>query len=194
VAKEEHDEEDPRNMQVPETEGEQAVEGLELESAAYRQTIKTRKVNIGMRENLKFTQIGDYWSDETVKKIANLLREYYDLFPTKFSEMKILLKLEAKSVGQSSYRLNPKYKEKVKAQIDRMFDAVIIKSTEVSEWISLMVVQDKKTGGIKICMDLRKLNDACLHDPFPTPFTDEVLENVGGQEIYSFTDDSRGII
>jgi hypothetical protein len=32
----------------------------------------------------------------------------------------------------------------------------------------------------------KKLNDACLHDPFPTPFTDEVLENVGGKEAYSF--------
>jgi hypothetical protein len=31
------------------------------------------------------------------------------------------------------------------------------------------------------------MNDACLHDPFPTPFTNEVLYNVGGQEIYSFT-------
>lgn len=41
---------------------------------------------------------------------------------------------------------------------------------------------------IRICVDLRKLNDACLHDHFPTPFTDEVLENVGGQEIYSFMD------
>jgi hypothetical protein len=63
---------------------------------------------------------------------------------------------------------------------------------EESEWISPMVVQDKKTGGIRICMDLRKLNDACLHDPFPTPFTDEVLENVGGQETYSFTDGFSG--
>jgi hypothetical protein len=51
-----------------------------------------------------------------------------------------------------------------------------------------MVVQDNKIDGIRICVDLRKLNDACLHDPFPTPFTDEVLENVGGQETYSFTD------
>jgi hypothetical protein len=39
---------------------------------------------------------------------------------------------------------------------------------------------------------LRKLNDAFLHDPFPTPFTDEVLENVGGQEAYSFTDGFSG--
>jgi hypothetical protein len=31
------------------------------------------------------------------------------------------------------------------------------------------------------------LNDTCLHEPFPTPFTSEVLENVGGQEAYSFT-------
>jgi hypothetical protein len=51
-----------------------------------------------------------------------------------------------------------------------------------------MVVQDKKIGEIKICVDLGKLNDACFHDSFPTPFTDEVLDNVGGQEVYSFTD------
>jgi hypothetical protein len=50
-----------------------------------------------------------------------------------------------------------------------------------------MVVKNKKTWGINICMDLRKLNDACLHDPFPTLFIDEVLENVGGKETYSFT-------
>ena len=51
-----------------------------------------------------------------------------------------------------------------------------------------MVVQEKKKGGINISVYLRKLNDAFLHDPFPTPFTDEILENVGGQEAYSFTD------
>eukprot|EP00253_Pinus_taeda_P032807 PITA_32807 len=53
-----------------------------------------------------------------------------------------------------------------------------------------MVVQEKKQKGeIHICVDLRKLNDACVNDPFLTPFADEVLENVGGQETYSFTDD-----
>jgi hypothetical protein len=74
-----------------------------------------------------------------------------------------------------------------------MLKARIIKPVEESEWISLMVVQDKKQGrGIKICINLRKLNDACLHDPFPTSFTDEVLENVGGHEAYSFTDGFSG--
>ena len=51
-----------------------------------------------------------------------------------------------------------------------------------------MVVQGKKKGEVRICVDPRKLNDACMHDPFPKPFTDEVLEGVGGQEMYSFMD------
>jgi hypothetical protein len=73
VAKEEHDEEDPRNVKVPEIEGEQEVEGPELESIAYTQPIKTQKVNNGTIKTPNFTQIRDYWSDETVEKIAIIL-------------------------------------------------------------------------------------------------------------------------
>ena len=52
----------------------------------------------------------------------------------------------------------------------------IIEPVEESEWVSPMVVQDKKTKGeIKIFVDLRKLNDASVHDPFPTPFIDDFL-------------------
>ena len=57
-----------------------------------------------------------------------------------------------------------------------MLDVGIIEPIEESEWISSIVVQDKKDmGELRICVDLRKLNDACLHDPFSTPFMDEVL-------------------
>jgi hypothetical protein len=40
-------------------------------------------------------------------------------------------------------------------------------------------------------VDMIKLNDGCLHNPFPTPFIDEVLENVGGHEVYSFIECRR---
>ena len=74
-----------------------------------------------------------------------------------------------------------------------MLEAGIIELVEGSEWIIPIVIQDKKvTGKVRICVDLRKLNDSCLHDPFPTPFTDEVLESVGGQEMYSFTNGFSG--
>jgi hypothetical protein len=142
VTKEEHEEEDPGNVQIPETEGARAVEWLELAYAAYTQPIKIKKVNIGILENPKFVQICDYWNDETVEKVAELLREYHDLFPTTFSKMKgiagdlgemnIPLKLGAKPIRQRPYRLNPSYKGKVKTKIDKMLDVGIIEPVEES--------------------------------------------------------------
>ena len=69
-----------------------------------------------------------------------------------------------------------------------MLDAEIFDPVNELECISPMVVQDKKIGEVQIYVDLRKLNDACMQDPFLTPFTNEVLEGVGSQEMYSFTD------
>jgi hypothetical protein len=60
-------------------------------------------------------------------------------------EMNIRLKLDARPFKQRPYRLNPKYKEKVKIKLDRMMEGAIIEPVEESEWISPMVVQDKKT-------------------------------------------------
>jgi hypothetical protein len=107
-------------------------------------------------------------------------------------EMRIPLKPNAKLVKHRLYRLNPVYKQKVKAKIDNMLEAGIIEPIIEAEWISLMVIQDKKMGVIRICVDLRKLNDAFLRDPFPTPFRNEILENVRGHEAYSFIDGFSG--
>jgi hypothetical protein len=84
--------------------------------------------------------------------------------------------------------MNLVYKQKFKVEVDKMLEASIIELVEEFEWIIPMVVHEKKQRGIRICVDLRNLNNACLHDPFPTPFIDEVFENVGGKETYSFTD------
>jgi hypothetical protein len=101
--------------------------------------------------------------------------------------MKIHLKLDSKPVMRRPYKLNPKYKEKVHKELDWMLDGGIIVTVEEFYWISPMVVQPKNTSDIQICVDMRSLNATYIHDPFPTPFTNEVLENVGGREAYSFT-------
>ena len=48
-------------------------------------------MNIGTETEHKLASIGDYWDEETVGHIANLLKQYQDLFPTKFMEMKGIL-------------------------------------------------------------------------------------------------------
>ena len=53
--------------------------------------MKIRKVNVGIEENPKFASVGDYWDEETMAKITDLLHEFQDIFPTKFLEMKGIL-------------------------------------------------------------------------------------------------------
>ena len=77
-----------------------------------------------------------------VNKVTQLLHEYRDLFLKKFSEMKgmlgdigvikIPLKADVKPVKQCPYRLNPKYKEKVRVELDKMLAAGIIEPVEES--------------------------------------------------------------
>ena len=86
--------------------------------------------------------IGDYWDEENMANITDMYHEFQDLFPMKFSEikgilgdlgeMKIPLKPNAKLVNQRLYRLNLRYKERVKAEPDRMLDDGIIKSFKES--------------------------------------------------------------
>ena len=75
-------------------------------------------------------------------KITDLLHEFQDLFPTKFSKlkgiigeldkMKIPLRPDAKQVKQRPYKLNLWYKEKVKAELERMLEAGVIEPVEES--------------------------------------------------------------
>lgn len=101
--------------------------------------------------------------------------------------MKIPLREDVNLVRQWPYKLNPKYKEKVE-KIYKMLQEGIIEPIKESEWISPIVIQEKRKGGIRLSMDLRKLNDSCVIATFSTLFMNEVLQSIGGQEAYSFTD------
>ena len=106
---------------------------------------------------------------------------------------RISLKPYVEPVKKIPYRLNPKYKKNVKEELDKVLVAGIIEPIEEFERVSPMIVQENKTKReIRIYVELRKLNDGCVHDPFPTPFRDEVLDNVGGHEAYSFIDGFSG--
>jgi hypothetical protein len=58
-----------------------------------------------------------------------------------------------------------------------MLEVGLIFSVEEVEWVSSIVIQRKKDiEDIIVCVDYKILNSTCVHDPFPTPFTNEVLE------------------
>ncbi len=49
------------------------------------------------------------------------------------------------------------------------------------------MVVPKKNGKLRICVDFKKLNVTTKKDPYPLPFTNEVLNVVAGHDVYSFS-------
>ena len=52
---------------------------------------------------MKFPDVGDYWGEEMMAKIIDLLHEFQDLFPTWFLEMKGILD----NLGEMKIPLKP---------------------------------------------------------------------------------------
>ncbi len=50
------------------------------------------------------------------------------------------------------------------------------------------MVVPKKNGKLGICVDFKKLNKATKKNPYPLPFSDEVLNIITRYETYSFLD------
>ena len=107
---EDHDE--LRNINIPETEGSRDIAAPALPTDPMNVPLNIWKVNIGTKENSKFVSVGDYWDEETMEKITDLLHEFEDLFPKNFSEMKGILgdlgemKIPLKPVQKRPYCFN----------------------------------------------------------------------------------------
>ena len=100
--------------------------------------------------------------------------------------MKIDLLPKATPIKKRPYKLAHKYKEIVKMEIYNMLIVGIIYPIDQSQWASPMVVQPKKHDPkkLRVCVNYRRLNKATKIDPFPTPFADEILNEVAGHECY----------
>ena len=80
-----------RNVNTLESEGSHDIAAPDVPTDSMSQSLKIKKVNIGSKENPKFANFGDYWDEETMAKITDLLHEFEDVFPTQFLEMKGIL-------------------------------------------------------------------------------------------------------
>ena len=67
---------DPTNINIPESEGTRTVEGSGISSNQFLNALKIKKVNIGSPENPKLANIADYWDDEVVENIIDLLHDF----------------------------------------------------------------------------------------------------------------------
>ena len=104
--------------------------------------------------------------------------------------MKIKILLDAKPINKTPLKVAHKYKDIAKNEIDNMLKAGIIYLVDQSEWACPMVVQPKKHNPkrLRSCVDHIWINIVTLIDPFPSPFCDEIINEVAGDECYYFID------
>ena len=69
--------------------------------------IKMKEFNISNDGRPKMVQIGDYWSDKQTTGIANLLKEYQDVFACDYKDLKGIVE----EMGKMNIELIPGAKQ-----------------------------------------------------------------------------------
>jgi len=128
--------------------------------------------------------------------VEKLLKEFKDVFawtykdlkrvPLELAQHKIKLDTTIPPAHQTRYKLNPNYATIIKQDINKLLAIRFIQSIEEATWLSPIVVVPKKNGKLKIYINFKKLNATTKKDPYPLPFTDEVLNTIVEYEAYSF--------
>lgn len=78
---------------------------------------------------------------------------------------------------------------KAKDEFNRMEQlGVIRKVTELTPWCAGMVVMPKKSSNVRICVDLKPLNEGVLRETYPIPPVDDILAQLSGATIFSKVD------
>ena len=98
---------------------------------------------------------------------------------------------DARPVFHPPYRIPPAWQEEVRQEIGDMLDAGIIVPSK-SPWTSPLVPIRKKDGGLRLCVDYRKLNQVTKDDRYPMPRVEELVEELGKARFISTIDLVKG--
>ena len=102
------------------------------------------------------------------------------------------IKLTDQTPFKERYRhIPPHMYDNVRAHIQEMLDIGAIRKSH-SLWASVVVLVNKKDGGLRFCIDLRKLNEWTIKDAYSLSRIDETLDSLQGSQWFSSLDMKSG--
>ena len=105
-------------------------------------------------------------------------------------ELKLNIDDSVKPVAQPVRRIPFAVREKVERKLDELLESGIIE--EVPEgptgWVSPLVVVPKPDGDVRICVDMRRANQAIIRERQPIPTVEDVLQDLNGRRVFSQVD------
>jgi hypothetical protein len=100
-------------------------------------------------------------------------------------EHQLPIKLQFQPYKQSQRMFNPKNYDAIKVKITRLYDAKLIRTCRYAEWVSNIVLMQKKNGKF---IDFQDLNRATLKDEYLMPIADLLVDAAAGHKIIDFMD------
>ena len=84
-------------------------------------------------------------------------------------------------------------REKVRIELNRMeANGIISRVTDPTPWCAGMVVVPKRDSSVRICVDLKPLNQSVLREVHPIPKVDDTLAQLAGATVFSKIDANSG--
>lgn len=94
--------------------------------------------------------------------------------PTEYAEHHIKVSESQNPIASPPYRMSPNKRKILEEELEKLLDADIIEECE-SPWAANVVLVAKKDGGVRLCVDYRKLNAVTEPDRYPLPRIEDVL-------------------
>ncbi|KAL5517640.1 hypothetical protein EMCRGX_G003226, partial [Ephydatia muelleri] len=153
------------------------------------------ELHLWNEEEEKSYEIADQLTDEQRVELRHLLEQYKDTLQDKpgrtLAAEHVIDTGTAKPVKLPPYRLPYAYRDQVQKELKEMVKDGIA-TTSISEWAAPIVLVTKKDGGIRFCVDYRRLNAVSAADCYPMPRVDELIDRLGTAKYISTLDLSRG--
>ena len=179
----------------------QAVVQLTYEGRSCKQPIYVIK---DLKNNLRILGLPAITALQLLTKVdsvqtKNVQQSFLKLFRglgTLKGDYQMQLKPDAKPYALYTARNVPipcPLRGKVKKELERMEKlGVISKVDQPTLWCAEMVVVPKKSGDVRICVDLKPLNESVLRETHPLPGLDETLAQLTGATVMSKLDANSG--
>lgn len=164
---------------------------------------KTCNQKVYVIENLKNNLLGlpAVQALEILKQVDGIEVPITDQYPKLFSGLGTFsqdytIKLKEDSIPHAIYtprKVPLALRDKVKQELQDMERlGVISPVTEPTPWCAGMVVVPKQSGKVRICVDLKPLNESVLREVHPLPAVDTTLAKLSGAKIFSKLDHNSG--
>lgn len=104
-------------------------------------------------------------------------------------QLKIHIDPAVKPIAQSPRRIPFGLRKKVEDKLTELLDEDIIERAEgPTSWVSPVCIVPKPTGEIRLCVDMRRANEAIQRERYPIPTVDEVLLSMNQSTVFSKLD------